>query len=459
MVTDLQPTVVRIDASLQDVSPARGELSLEPLLEHVSEVRAIGAEPLVILSYTPRWLGAPNAFGRDPTRVAPADLDAWEQVVHDVVYTLATAPSPTLRFEAWNEPDIPIFWQDTPEAWTAMITRTARAIAQVEAETGIDLAFGGPATAFPDPVYLAAFLRPLRNPDLPLDFVSWHYYGNSPFLGPDGNEFAAVEPIYPFLGRRNPLASPAAYGIQIPLMREWTRGFLAGSGRILPRLTIDEWNLSPGGFDFRHDSHEGAAFASGVLIEMQQAGLDESAFFQVDDEAPPSGQANAYGGHGLVTYEGDRKPAWWSLWLWQRQANQQLAVDGAADSDGLWALAALDRRRVTVLLASFSASRPVDRTIEVELDGLPWQVGSATVRIIDAEHSRANRPETVDVDNGVARLYLPAQSVAFVELRTGLHESGVSISPSSRSMASTYSSTMERSTWLAGRTLSRDPTT
>jgi hypothetical protein len=417
-VADLGPPLVRIDATLQDVSPAPGVLDLAPLLEHVREVRSVGAEPLVILSYVPAWLGAPNAFGRDPTRVPPADPDAWERLVHDVVRALATAPAPARRFEAWNEPDVPIFWQDTPAAWSAMVARTARAVARVEAETGLDLAFGGPATAAPDPVYLAAFLEAVRDPGLPLDFVSWHYYANTPFLGPDGNEFPATAPVHPVVGRPNPLAGPAVYGPQVPQMRQWTAALLAGSGRAQPAMVIDEWNLSAGGFDRRHDTHEGASFVAGALVEMQRAGLDAAAFFQATD-APPPGGSRTYGGHGTVTRDGVRKPVWWALWLWRQQAAEQVAVDGG--DDGLWVAAARDPDRLTVLAASFSASRPIARTLALSVRGLEWTPRAATVRRIDATHPDASVTEPASPGpDGTWQLSLPAQSVVLLQL----HRSG-----------------------------------
>lgn len=417
-VGELHPELVRVDAALEDLSPAPGEVHLEALLAHVADIRAVGAEPLVILSYMPAWLGGPNAYGRDPTRVPPADPVAWEELVHDVVAALATAPAPARRFEAWNEPDLPIFWQDTPVAWAEMVTQSARAVARVEAETGLDLAFGGPATAVPDPLYLAAFLQPLRDRALPLDFVSWHYYANTPFFGPDGNEFPAAEPVYPLLGRPNPIASPAAYGFQVGLMRELTSAALSGSGRPVPPLLIDEWNVSAGGFDRRHDNNEGAAFDAGVLIEMQQAGLDASAVFQAIDAAPPAGSdPGGYGGHGLVTRQGSFKPAWWTFWLWRQQAAERVGVSGADSTDGLWAVAARDPERVTILVSSFSAAKPTARTLDIQLAGLAWTPATATVRRIDGGHADARTAEPIALDGTHLRLELPAQAVALIEVR------------------------------------------
>ena len=419
-VAPLRPHLVRVDASLQDVSPAPGVLHLDKLLAQVAEIRSVGGEPLVILSYMPAWLGGPRAYGRDATRVAPADPGAWETLVHDVVHALATAPAPALRFEAWNEPDVPIFWQDSPQAFADTAARSASAVARVERETGVDLAFGGPALAFPDPVYLAAFLAPFRDdPALPLDFVSWHYYGNLPFFGPDGAEFAQTAPLQPVIGQRNPLASPSSFGPQPGLVRTWTDAALAGSGRPAPSLVLDEWNLSSGGFDRRHDTNEGAAFAAGVLVELQESGLDASSFFRANDTRPTGGD------HGLVFVDGRPKPAWWTFRLWQQLAATRVAVSGA--DEGLWAVASTDRhrRRVTLLVASFSASQPEARTLDIAVDGLGWTPARATVRRIDADHPDASEAALVPVaTGGRLTLSLPAQAVALVELRPGPRRRG-----------------------------------
>jgi hypothetical protein len=414
-IAPLQPRFVRIDASLQDVSPDRDSFRIQPLLDQVAAIRGIGGEPLVILSYMPAWLGGPNAYGRDATTVAPADPDAWQALVHRTVLALATARAGASWFEAWNEPDIPIFWQDSPTAWVDTMTRSARAVRDVQRETGVLLHFGGAATAVPDPVYLGAFLAPFRDDaSLPLDFVSWHYYGNYPFLGPDGPEPLVPAPLtaaWPAVGRRNPIADPATFGGQVPLVRQWTAAYLAGSGRAMPLLVLDEWNVSAGGFDTRNDTHEGAAFDAAVLEELQAAGLDASAFFHA---------ADSYGGHpgdfGLVTSSGQPKPAWWTFWLWQRLEPQRVVVTPSR-GDGVWATASLGRRSLTLLLASFSASRPADHHVDVALANMPWRVGRVTVRRLDPAHASASIAEPTAIDgNGHVRIRLPAQSVAFVQV-------------------------------------------
>ena len=403
---------MRVDAALEQVSPSPGVLKLRPLKRQIAEIRAIGAEPLVILSYTPRWLGAPHAAGRDPTLVAPVDLDAWERLVYDVVEALATARAPARRFEAWNEPDLPLFWQDTPLAWLETVTRSARALANVERDTGLNLAFGGPATALPDPLWLLPFLAVFRDQALPLDFVSWHYYGNYPLLGPDGAEFAGTELLLALLGASNPLTTPAIYRAQIELMRSLVDAGLGGWGRPPPKLVLSEWNLSAGGLDRRHDSHVGAAFTAASMIEMQSAGLGASAYFRADDARPPGS-----GDHGVVFADGRRKPVWWAFELWRRLHARRVAVAGADRLGGLFATASRSLRapRVSVLVSSFSALAPSERGLTIDVDGR--RVLHARVTRIDAEHSAARRSRPVRIVDGSATVGLPAQAVALVELR------------------------------------------
>ena len=411
-VEALRPRFIRIDAALEEISRTRdGPLDVAPLLERVAQIRAIGAEPLVILSYLPAWLGEERAFGRDPTRVRPSDLDEWERVVHDTVLALATAPDPALVFEAWNEPDVPLFWQDTPVAWVDTVERSGRAVAAVEAETGLDLRFGGPATAVPDPAYLVPFLQRFRDPGLPLDFVSWHYYGNYPFFGPDGAEFPLTEPVQPVLGRPNPLASPAAYGPQVDFVHTLVESTLAGSGRRRPELVLDEWNLSAAGFDRRHDTAAGAAFVAGVLVEMQDAGLDAAAYFRANDTRGVAGE------HGLVRTDGTRKPAWWSFQFFRSLAPTRVGVEPERSYlDDLWALASTDGERITVLLARFRADETPSSPVPLRIDVEGQDVVSAQVRRIDRDHPGSAETASLEIEGGDIEVLLPRPGVALVDL-------------------------------------------
>lgn len=411
-VAPLHPAFVRIDASLERVSPEPGVLNLGDLLQRVAAVRAVGGEPLVILSYTPAWLGQPHALG-DRTKTPPTNLATWQQLVHDVVRALATAPAPAYWFEAWNEPDVPTFWAGTPTDWVAMAAASGHAVRQVQTETGRRLYFGGPATAIPDPAYLLTFLARFRDGSLPLDFISWHYYGNYPCFGPDGPEPSPVSGLTNLFGCRNPFASPLAFGPQVALMRTLTAAGLAGSGRTAPRLILDEWNLSAGGYDVRHDTAFGASFDAATLIELQEAGLDDAAFFMATDTTDHPG------GWGLVRLDGTRKPAWWTFALWHQLPPNRVTVDGANPLGGLWAIASRDPStgRTGIEIVSFAATGGTPRRASVLLDGGPsTSTQAATVQRIDADHPTAATKTPLALDHGRIVVDIPPQSVTYLEV-------------------------------------------
>jgi len=420
-VAALEPHGVRIDASLENVSPAEGTLNLTPLLGKVAAVRAIGAEPLVILSYMPRWLGQlyPPVDPRDPTRTRPRDLAKWQRLIEDVVTALATAEAPACRFEVWNEPDIPIFWQDSPSAFLDLALATHEAVQSVALDGSIikkcSLEVGGPATAFPDPAFMIPYIEEVRRVGLPLDFVSWHYYGNHPFLGPDGAEDILppqILPAYPLIGRRNPVTSPAMYGGQVEMVRAWVAAVLAGSS-YAPKFLLDEWNVSAGGYDLRNDTNEGAAFAAGVLIEMERAALDQADFYRAADS--PTNSARR-GDWGLVDYANEPKPVWWVFHAWRETAGDLLSVSGDAAVAGLWARATVATGRIDLLLASFAAEGGVDRSVTVTLEGACS--AQAEVHTLATALDDLASGETETVENGSLAVHVPPQSVVWARFAT-----------------------------------------
>ncbi|HEY7438517.1 MAG TPA: hypothetical protein VIC35_03910 [Acidimicrobiia bacterium] len=362
----IHPPTVRIDASLQDASPAPGQLDLTNLLAKVAKVRAIGAEPLVILSYMPRWLGQARAGTGDPTRFGPSDLDTWESLVTQVVRTLATAPEPAYQFEVWNEPDIFIFWGDTQQEFIDMALRTHRAVATVKRETGLPLQIGGPAFGFSNsnPDAFVPYLQAVAQAGLPLDFISWHKYANSPFLGPDGPEGNLPDSLYQLLAKRNPDTTPLQYSSEIAQMRATFDSALQGTG-LHPRLIIDEWNVSAGGYDLRNDTSEGAALDAGILVEMERAGLDGANIYRA-----VSGNTHA-GDWGIVSASGTPKPTWWVFRAWRDMTGSLLGTQGDDAATGLWARASRDHRDgcVKVLLANFIATGSPARNVRVSLRG------------------------------------------------------------------------------------------
>jgi hypothetical protein len=409
----VHPSIVRIDGSLQSASQGPDQLDLQPLLARVAQVRDIGAEPLVILSYMPQWLGAPRATaGQNPTKMGPYDLDLWQALVTKVVRTLATAPKPAYRFEVWNEPDIAISWQDTREEFLATALRTHQAVADVKAETGLPLQIGGPASFIGSSALIAQYVQTIAGAHLPLDFVTWHNYANSPYLGPDGPEGNLPDDVYQVLAKRNPNSTPLSYSADVKAVRAAVNGALGNSG-LSPTLNIDEWNVSAGGYDLRHDTAEGASLDAGILVEMERAGLDQAAFYRAVSGTHP-------GDWGLVNADGTPKPSWWVFRAWSTMTGDRLFTTGDDPAGGLWARATRDGGCVSVLLTNFVATGAPPRNVEVSLRGeLPRCQGERTTTLstLDATStSLADAAVVHPAQSGSVTVPMQPQSVALLRV-------------------------------------------
>ena len=415
-IAPLHPRIVRLDASLEQISPRPGALELTALQAHLAAIRRTGAEPLVILDYTPPWLAQPLAPTGDGSKTEPNDLSAWRALIQRLAVALATGPGRVRMFEAWNEPDLPSYWAGTQAQFLDTASASAQAVAAAARRTRLPLRFGGPASFIPDQALIEAFVSRLRSDGVPPAFVSWHYYANYPCLGPDGpenpNDPSSVA-LQKSLGCVNPSASPTFYDTGVSMVRQAVAA--AAPGAASPELILDEWNLSAGGLDARMDTNVGAAFAAGTLITLQQDGLGASAFYQATDTDPRPG------GWGTVSFHGKRRAVWWAFDLWGRLAPRAVSLDGADPSHGLWALASRNRAgtRFTVLLASFSVAAPQARTIRLTVGPLPrrrhgWQ---ASVSRIDAGHDGSGGPRPLHLGrDGALTVVLPAQAVALVTL-------------------------------------------
>ena len=418
-IAPLHPRIVRLDASLEQISPRPGVLDLGRLQARVGALRRIGAEPLVILDYTPPWLAQPLAPPGGGSKTEPNDLNAWRALIERLAVALATGPGRVRLFEAWNEPDLPSYWAGTQAQFLDTAAASAEAVHAAAVQTRLGLRFGGPASFIPDQAEIEGFVSRLRSDGVPPAFVSWHYYANYPCLGPDGPENPGDPSslaLQKSLGCVNPSASPTFYSTGISMVRQAIS--TAAPGAPPPELILDEWNLSAGGLDRRMTTNDDAAFATGTLITFQQDGLGASAFYQATDTDPRPG------GWGTVSFRGARRPVWWAFSLWGRLAPRAVSLDGSDPSGGLWALASRTRsaQRVTVLLASFSVASPQARTVRVVLAGLPrrragWR---ATIARIDAVHGGGQPAARVRLGSGDAlNLELPAQAVTLLTVAPG----------------------------------------
>lgn len=190
----------------------------------------------------------------------PPDYDKWAKICVNIVRHYNEGWAGGFKFnirywEVWNEPDIPNFWTGTKEQYHALYATTARALHAHDAE----LKVGGPSLAA-HLSFLEGFLGHCRDQKLPLDFVSFHSYGVSPY----------------------PVAQRA---IAI-------RAMIDKYGFSSAETHLTEWNYFPGDWNRMHvdPAHtkavferihgpEGAAYAGAMLSFLQDTKLDMANYY------------------------------------------------------------------------------------------------------------------------------------------------------------------------------------
>lgn len=432
----------RIDVSFEE-SDANGPVyncttgAFDPtsLDQRVVAARAAGAQPLLLLDYTPTCLAGTVAAGKSASHNPPdigADQAKWDQLVEEMALHEIEDENVT-TFEVWNEPNL-LFWNGSPEQYYSLYVDSASALEAAAHIAGRTIEVGGPALATvgpnPDVTWMANFLSYVSLHQAPLDFLSWHEYFNSPDTGAQSsfpNGFCGAV-LLPDGQCDNPTLTPAILTSQINDMRY----LLAWFPGLQPKLWLDEWNVNAG-FDPRMSGTYGAAFAAAVLSTAQTDGLDRSAFYDAQDDS-------SIDNFGLLNQNGTPKPDFWTFEFWHDLAGRVLplsvtpTLDTSPGAQETGAMASLGTNgTVQVLAYNFAPTGPVGtpsedidssltRQVTLSLSGLDCGRYEVQLRTIDTNHS--GTPEwdgTINGPDATVKLPLNGQSVSLVEVTPESH--------------------------------------
>jgi alpha-N-arabinofuranosidase len=281
-------------------------------------ITRVGAEVLFRLG---------ESWGSPVTYVAPEDHDAWAQAAVHVARHYNEGWADGFHWgieywEVWNEPDITQFWTGTPEKYFQLYETVARALKAYDPT----LKVGGPSWCC-DQTLFRDFLAYCRDYAVPLDFVSWHYYGG---------------PI---------MLLERALGVQQALD---TYGFTNTEN------LLTEWNISVEADHEHLRDATGAAYTALVLSHLQDTSVTI---------------ANRYrGDHGLGMFSSEgfyTKPAYSFLaFRWMLETPQRLSAEGPetyywstlAGRDG-------DGQMVQILLSNYASKTT---SFDLTVTNLPW---------------------------------------------------------------------------------------
>lgn len=320
----------------------------------------IGIRPVVELSFMPAAIAA------DPVRTVftyrgiispPRHWAEWRAVVaelaHHLVDRYGIDEVAQWGFEAWNEPNLEVFWTGTKDDYFRLYAESARALKGVDER----LLVGGPSTAAGEWIEaLAAFAA---EHELPLDFVTSHTYGNVPL------------DVRPALVRHGFEKAPIW----------WT-----------------EWGVGSTHFGSIHDGVIGAPFMLSGFAAVQER-LDALAYWVISDHFEELGRPPRlfHNGFGLLTVGNLRKPRYWAAHLAAHLGDDLLAQHISGDGAGVLVQVLATRRHdgaVDVLLWNgtinaelINGDPRLDRCVSVTVGGLTDDTYRAEVARIDEHHS------------------------------------------------------------------------
>lgn len=275
----------------------------------------IGLRPIVELGFMPEKLksGDKTVCWWKGNVTPPNDYSKWAKLVRELVIHCINRYGKTevlnWYFEVWNEPNFSDFWSGSKEDYFKLYRYTAETIKAVDRR----LKVGGPAIFEgyrEDMSWMEDFLSYCENNNLPVDFVSYHYYPTSSYADEKGN-------VTIFYKDEN--------STYMGLKR--LRDVVMRSGFKSAEIIIGEWNSSFSHKDLVHDTMYKAPFIIHNVVKCR--GLVDALGYWVFTDIFEEFQLDNrmfHGGMGLVNIQGLKKPSYYGYWFLSKLGTEEIAA-------------------------------------------------------------------------------------------------------------------------------------
>ncbi|MBQ8408631.1 MAG: glycoside hydrolase [Clostridia bacterium] len=270
----------------------------------------VGIRPLVELGLMPGELrsGDDTVFWWKMYKTPPKDYGEWEQLidalVRHVTERYGEEEIKKWYFEVWNEPDHPSFFRsdDRMNDYFKIYASAAKAVKKVNPEYKV----GGPATA--GLRWIPEIIAYCRENDVPLDFISGHYYCLKGDFDPDGKVRLVMNDHAYLSGTINKVGKET-HAEGYPLL-------------------ITEWSASYSSRDPVHDSYFSAPFILRIIKECEGQ-ADMLSYWVYTDvfEEVGVGKTPFHGGFGLFNLQSLKKPAYHAYAMLNSLGDDELACD------------------------------------------------------------------------------------------------------------------------------------
>lgn len=378
-VRALQPRIIRID-HLYDYYQVVGRdgngltfdwSKLDPV---VTTITSTGAKPVLALSYMP------SVIAKDGSVINPPnDWNEWALVVQRTIEHFSGKSGRNMSgvyYEVWNEPDLAQFgsWKLGGEKNYLTLYRYA-AIGAKNAQNVNAFSLGGPSTTGLYKNWIIALVKSGNR----VNFLSWHSYLSNP------ERFATDQ--------RNLISWLVPYPTYT----------------LIPKL-ITEFGFT-GSKSKGYGSMYAAAHTAAVIRQLISGGPTYLATFQLKDGP---GQSDG-SGWGLITHDDNglrEKPRYYVFSFLDAMAGTRLALTG----EGSWVSAFASKKGGVIRLAliNFDANGSHSEQVPVKWTGLT--PGSYNLRQRFLLGRDATTTHAVDEDSLATDVFMPAQSIAILEL-------------------------------------------
>jgi hypothetical protein len=296
----------------------------------------------------------------------PPDFEKWAKICVGVIkhYTQGWANGMHQAvdyWEIWNEPDIgDRMWGGTFEQYLELYAITVKTIKAHDPTIKV----GGYAVALVEDGRLSEFIDYCREHDLPIDFLSWHRYAESP------HQLITCAQIV------RTLLDESGYNDTESHLNEWNY-FVADWGSV----------FAPGqefarreAFE-RQKNQEGASFVAASLIVLQDQAVDVANYYD--------GQPSALY-CGLFDYYGVPQKTYHAFKAFRQMLNYPVRVKAVVSdqTESLYSLAAVnpETSQAAVLMSNFDGKWSEYATLD--LHNLPIEQDSEyRVYLLDQDHN------------------------------------------------------------------------
>ncbi|RZK47025.1 MAG: hypothetical protein EOO94_01555, partial [Pedobacter sp.] len=344
----LHPAVIRLFVSeYYELLPQKGKYHFKTLDSMVNNILATGAKPFMSFCLKPKVFFPVI----DQDIVEPNDYKAWEEFVFNVVKHYLVKGTGIKFWEVGNEVDIGedggTPYRFKPENYARYYKHTVAAIRRADPTARV----GGPALAYYKSPILPELLRVCSSEKIPLDFVSFHNYNNS----------------------------PTAIRGQI----QYVKDLLAKYPDLRAETIMNEWNVDL--FNPILDPRFQPCYVAETIWQMKDVGLDWSCYYHIRDWYvsyetfakihSPEGTAfmtrwwnRQAQFSGLIDYQNNLRPAYFTFKLLSRMAGNKLKV--TSESDKVHGFASHDPKldMHNMMVWNFSDTA---RTVKINLKDLP----------------------------------------------------------------------------------------